>query len=82
MTSSKDHIKLVQPKAKSRQIIFDCIRRMIKLAVRRDINLCAIVFVATDGKIHLDRIGPVTSDEKDKLLEAIEQLHEDVYISL
>ena len=69
------------PETKSPKIIIDCIVRMLKLARHRRIAMVAIVFVGADHSVHLDRIGPRTIVEKDKLLEALEQLHEDVFTS-
>ncbi len=60
----------------------DCLRRVIKLAIRREFTLCAIVLVGVDGKYHIDRIGPVNMDQRDELLTAVENLHEDVYTAL
>lgn len=74
-----DILKLTQPQPKSKQIIFDCLRRLLKLAARREMILCATVMVDVHGKFHVDMIGPVNADQQDKLLSAVEKLHEDVY---
>lgn len=80
--SSDKVVKLTHPQPKSKQIIFDCLRRLLKLAARREMVLCAMVMVDAHGKFHIDRIGPVNSEQMDKLLSAVEKLHEEIYTAL
>lgn len=74
--------ELKQPPVKSKQIIMDCLRRMLKLARQRNIVLCAMVFIGADGKIHIDRIGPVNHEQRDQLLDAVEELHESIHTAI
>ena len=73
---------LKQPPSKSRTIIHDCIRRVLRLVTRREVKLLAVVMIDASGKVHLDRIGPITWQETDQMLEGLEQLHEEIYMAL
>lgn len=75
-------IQLVPHKSRSKKIIHDCLRRVLKLAANREIEVMGVFMVDAYGKVHLDRIGPVSWQQTDQMLTALEQLHEEIYTSL
>ncbi len=75
-------IKLVPIKSKSKQIIHNCLRRVLKLATNHEMEAIGIFLIDKDGKVYIDRIGPVTWQQLDQMLTAVEQLEEQIYQSL
>lgn len=72
-------LQLVQDKAKSGYCILECLRKAMKFVRNREVFLCAIVFIDRSSKTHVFKVGPGNLVQKDMMLEAIEDLHEDIY---
>jgi hypothetical protein len=74
----KKVLELKVPSSKSGFHILECLRRMLKLARQRQIKSVSIVFVGADNKVHIDRVIPNEVNDRDRLLDAIEQMHEHI----
>jgi hypothetical protein len=73
------NVKEVKPvPSKSGKSILDCLMNMLKLARQRDIRMVAIVMIGVDGKPHISLVGPKTEIDQDKLLAAIDRLHDQI----
>lgn len=71
--------ELKPPPSKSGHTMLECFRRAMKFVRNREVVLCGIVLVSSDGKVHTFRVGPNNVDQQDILLEAVETLHEQIY---
>ena len=75
-------LTLVPHTSKSKQIIHNCLRRVFKVATNREIEMIGIFMIDKYGKVHLDKIGPISWQQTDQMLTALEQLHENIYLAL
>lgn len=75
-----DRIKAV-PSARYKSVasIVDFGRRMLRLVQNHDVKMMAYVAVGRHGKVHMDYSSGMSHAEKDILLSALEELHEEVY---
>lgn len=76
-----DGPKIVRPpRYKSVPSIVEFGRRMLRLVQNADVRMVAYVAVGRDGRVHMDHSSGMSLHEKDMLLTALEDLHEEVYL--
>lgn len=78
MTSNIKELR--PPPAKSKKLFVDFLLRMVQRARKRKVISLAVILVYDDGSFYVEHKGLTNAQSRDDMLEAVEQLHEDVYI--